>query len=213
MPTRYTAFIENGTIDNGADFLRLCSRNFFVYGDRYSDPLGIPDLMPLDPDSRYEEWYRKSLNNLDEVTKMSFDEAKREMIKNRKKEKEDILKYIESSKKKNARYQRIMDEVRKWNPPTSSHKGLKKFALEQIERSMDQDIIDRYSERLESESPIQDADVWKYMDERIRFAMESVRNEYNRWQSEIKRVEEKNEWIHQFNLSLKKMENGNDCKN
>ena len=28
MPTLYTAFIEDRTITNGADFLKLCTRNF-----------------------------------------------------------------------------------------------------------------------------------------------------------------------------------------
>ena len=42
MPTGYTAFIEDGDITTGREFLLLCSRNFGVAIDVRDEPLSVP---------------------------------------------------------------------------------------------------------------------------------------------------------------------------
>ena len=42
MPTGYTAYIEDGDITTGKDFLMLCSRAFGVAIDVRDEPLSVP---------------------------------------------------------------------------------------------------------------------------------------------------------------------------
>ena len=42
MPTGYTAYIEDGDITTGKDFLKLCTRAFGVAIDQKDDPLSVP---------------------------------------------------------------------------------------------------------------------------------------------------------------------------
>ena len=42
MPTGYTAYIENGDITTGKEFLKLCTRAFGVAIDQKDDPLSVP---------------------------------------------------------------------------------------------------------------------------------------------------------------------------
>lgn len=50
MPTGYTAFIEDGDITTGREFLLLCSRNFGVAIDVRDEPLSVPTPTKFEPD-------------------------------------------------------------------------------------------------------------------------------------------------------------------
>ena len=54
MPTGYTAYIEDGSITTGKEFLKLCSRAFGVAIDIKDEPLSVPTPVYVEPSSYYK---------------------------------------------------------------------------------------------------------------------------------------------------------------
>lgn len=59
MPTGYTAYIKDGDITTGKDFLRLCLRNFGVAINMRDEPLSKPVPTQFEPDPYYKKITRK----------------------------------------------------------------------------------------------------------------------------------------------------------
>ena len=55
MPTGYTAYIKDGDITTGKDFLKLCLRNFGVAIDMRDEPLSKPVPTQFEPNPYYKK--------------------------------------------------------------------------------------------------------------------------------------------------------------
>ena len=204
MPTGYTAFIENGEIDNGKDFLKLCTRAFGIAMSLRDEPLSVPTPKRFEPDSYYTNRVREAIENLDRVMGLKHNEAIDEMITGRN----DDIKYYEAAIKKqeaiNDKYDSIRKEIIAWKPPTPEHVELKKFALNQIDISIErtswyQECLDKLlATDLDTSYEAVDA----YISERIKNAKEEVENANESLRKEIDRVEKRNEWISEFYKSI-----------
>ena len=207
MPTRYTAYIENGEITTGKEFLKLCTRAFGVAINQKEEPLLNPTHTKFEPDSYYKERYDRAIDRLKEVKDMSFDEALAQMREHYNKRIAGYKQFVESAIEKNKKYQKIRDEVEQWIPPTEDHNGIKKFALEQIDVSMTkQKYIDEYIEL--SKQPLDDSNeaVEKYRAEYIDDCQKEVNRAYESYKDELKRVADKNEFMLKFLESLRNVE-------
>lgn len=80
MPTGYTAYIEDGDITTGKDFLMLCSRAFGVAIDVRDEPLSVPTPTHFEPNPYYQKRYEDSVKELQVVKNMA---AKRVMTLSR----------------------------------------------------------------------------------------------------------------------------------
>ena len=132
MPTRYTEFIENGKITTGADFLMLCARAIDVLGEMRDEPLDAPIPQKLNGDSYYKVLCDKAYLELEKLRSMSTDDihnANEEDYQNRLRNRRDS---IESQTALLKRYDKVLEEVMVWEPPTNDHVGLKNFAINQI---------------------------------------------------------------------------------
>ena len=79
MPTGYTAYIEDGDITTGKEFLKLCTRAFGIAIDLKDEPLSVPTPTHFEPDTYYKERYEKALEDFDEANNLTFDNAKTQM--------------------------------------------------------------------------------------------------------------------------------------
>lgn len=82
MPTGYTAYIEDGEITTGEDFLKLCTRAFGVAVDLKDELLSVPTPTHFEPQPYYKEKYDKALSEFNKANNLTFDEAKIQMKKN-----------------------------------------------------------------------------------------------------------------------------------
>ena len=57
MPTGYTAYIEDGDITTGKEFLKLCTRAFGIAIDLKDEPLSVPTPTHFEPNTYYKERY------------------------------------------------------------------------------------------------------------------------------------------------------------
>ncbi|MEX0596602.1 MAG: hypothetical protein WD512_08880, partial [Candidatus Paceibacterota bacterium] len=135
MPTGYTSEIYEGKNVNGKDFIMLCARAFGATVTMREEPLDkeIPEFQPSDYSLR---GLKRAKAELDRYMNMTLKEAQ---IKLDEVYEEELQRYYDRIKEKNeleARYRKVLDEVKAWNPPTDDHVELKKYAINQIEESI-----------------------------------------------------------------------------
>ena len=203
MPTGYTAHIEDGEITTGKEFLRLCTRAFGIAIDVKDEPLSTPTPSSFEPSPFYKESYDRALKKLEEVNKMTFDEAKIQMRADYEKRISDYKAYAERETVMNEKYAKVRKEVEEWIPPTGEHEGLKKFALEQIDMCVTkQEYIDEYLEKSKEEFDDSDEAVQNYINDIVDYYQRDAERSYKSWQEELERTRSKNEWMTKFLESL-----------
>ena len=203
MPTGYTAHIEDGEITTGKEFLRLCTRAFGIAIDVKDEPLSTPTPNSFEPSPFYKESYDRALKKLEEVNKMTFDEAKIQMRADYEKRISDYKAYAERETAMNEKYAKVRKEVEEWIPPTEEHEGLKKFALEQIDMCVTkQEYIDEYLEKSKEEFDDSDEAVQNYINDIVDYYQRDIERSYKSWQEELERTRSKNEWMTKFLESL-----------
>ena len=206
MSTAYTAFIENGEITNGTDFLKLCIRNFGIASNLRDEPLSTPVPTNFKPDPHYKQEYRKAVEENNKVNQMTFEEMKKELIESRRRELEFTKRYYRRCVENNQKYLKIKEEILNWIPPTKDHENLKKFALEQLDGCIKSG---RDLQRYENNATINisklnwtDEEIQEKLEDKKDFCKENVKVAYQRWQEAIKDTEMKNLWMKQFLDSL-----------
>lgn len=205
MPTGYTAHIEDGEITTGKEFLKLCTRAFGVAIDVKDEPLSTPTPSSFEPSPFYKESYDRALKKLEEVNKMTFDEAKIKMRADYEKRISDYKHYAERETAMNEKYAKVRKEVEEWIPPTEEHEGLKKFALEQIDMCVTkQEYIDEYLEKSKEEFDDSDEAVQNYINDIVDYYQRDAERSYKSWKEELERTRSKNEWMTKFLDSLEK---------
>lgn len=205
MPTGYTAYIKDGKITSGKEFLKLCTRAFGIAIDLKDKSLDIPTPNHFEPDPYYENRYKESLKSRDKVYHMTFEEVKEDMISKFKNNKVNAKRYLKDYKDEDAKYLKIREEVERWIPPTSEHENLKKFCIDQIDMSLNTSIYKWYEKDINKELDTSDDAIRKYIDDLKDQEDEKVNRAYKKYQAELKRVEERNLWMKQFLDSLENM--------
>lgn len=185
MTTGYTAYIQDGAITTGKDFLKLCLRNFDIAINMENELLSKAN-------------YDKAVENRDNFKKLSFEQVKQQLIEKQKKDIEFIKESLDKYKAEDKKYIRVREEIENWIPPTPEHEKLKKFALEQIDMSLNTDKIEYYNEKLNLKSKISDEDVYTYINHTNLMNEMMVESAYKNWQNDLKRTADKNIWMEQF---------------
>jgi hypothetical protein len=93
-----------------------------------------------------------------------------------------------------SRYQKMLDEVKAWEPPTESHVGLKTFMIEQLTTGLQHDCYQMELPTLE--------DPGEYMKSALGCAQNSVEYHTTGLAAETARVKERNQWVADLRNSL-----------
>jgi len=192
MPTGYTAYIENGEITNGKDFLLKCARGFGACIDYES--LDVENKI-----KHHKEQLEKAYQDLERYKNMTTEEAQKIVDEEYTKRMTDTEKAIGEYYEKKERYDQVKTDIENWNPPTKDHIKLKEFALDQIRISTEYNSIKYYNKELTR--PKKSAE--EYISDRIISATESIQYHLKNWVEEVKRTNERNKWINDLRDSLK----------
>lgn len=166
------------------------------------EPLSKPVPTRFQPDPYYKKNYEKTVEVRNKYRQMTFEEAKKKLIKKHKKDIKSTKKSLDKYIAEDERYMKVREEIEKWIPPTSEHENVKKFALNQIDISLNTDIREYYNKELNKDLDISDEAVYSYMNYINEFYEDDVARAYKRWQEELKRTADKNMWMKQFLDSL-----------
>ena len=202
MTTGYTVYIQDGVITTGKDFLKLCLSNFDIAINMKNEILSKVN-------------YDKAVEDRDNFKKLTFEQVKQQLVEKQKEDIEFIKESLGKYKAEDKRYFKIKEEIENWIPPTPEHENLKKFALEQIDMSLNTDKIEYYNEKLNSKSEISDEDVYTYINHTNLMNIIMVESAYENWQNDLKRIADKNMWMKQFldsvdNISVQEREKYNE---
>lgn len=206
MPTGYTAFIEDGDITTGKEFLLLCSRAFGVAVDIKEEPLTVPTPMKFEVDDYYEKSLRRSLEELENVKNMTEDEISKRMIKEHDEFKKYYLDLIDKETSLNKKYLKVLKEVENWIPPTDEHNGIKKFALKQIDMCIcPEKDLKKYDFLAHQELIVDEHSVKEYYKRLIESCERSVERNRESYEAAIQRAANKTKFMEDFVKSLENM--------
>ncbi len=207
MPTGYTAYIEDGDITTGKDFLKLCTRAFGVAIDQKDDPLSVPTKTKFEPSQYYIDAYNGACTELRDAKSVSFNEAKLRLRNKYNKKIEYYKKLAEKYSDLRNKYLKVRQEVEVWTPPTPEHDGLKKFALEQIDMCIPStESITEFINKSNEPLDLSDKAIIKFIEDNISQCKNSVEYYKKSMDAEYELVKEKQEWMNKFLTSLENMD-------
>jgi lysyl-tRNA synthetase class I len=200
MPTVYTAPIYYAENMTASDFIFQCSKEFDPA--MYGKPLDAETPDEIQPSSYYLHQLEQLRNELDEVRKMTIEQAQQKALEEYNRRINEYKRKIQEAKELKQRYERILEGVQRWEPPTEKHIKLKEFCLNQLNISIkdDCDNIIRYYENLIQDTKLKSGEEWlhKELEELLR----TIDRYEQRHEKEVKRVSERNLWIKQLKESL-----------
>lgn len=208
MPTGYTAFIEDGNITNGKDFLKLCLREFGIAMELRDEPLSVPVPVEekLEPDNYKVNNVRAAKQDCEYWEHISLERAREMMVAEHTESVNSAKEELDDIEKNNAMYDKIRSEVEQWIPPTEEHANIKKFALNQIDISKDSsfgfDSVAYYNKVLNEPFSTDDTSVADYINKHLKRSYERLRNAEKSLQEEKDRIQSRNEFMRKFMDSL-----------
>lgn len=199
MATGYTYPIYEGQEMTFEQFMLRCARNFGALIHMQEDPLDapIPDEI-LPEDDFYLEEIKETEKELANflANRPTLEELEERYAKYAEEKRNEILKENERRQVVKERYIAMLDKVKAWNPPTKDHENLKKFAIDQLEVSIEFDCKD-YS------SPIKEKDEWiefeMNLDKYLQKVLDCQKIEHEK---EVQSAKSKTEWIQVLKKSL-----------
>lgn len=207
MPTGYTAYIEDGNITTGKEFLKLCLREFGIAIDMRDEPLSVPVPAHFEPDEWYKNHYMNMVKKLKENESLTFEEVKLRRQREHDKEVKSARRAIAQMTEVNERYKQIRKQIEAWTPPTEDYNGIKQFAVDQIEKSMNtEDQFDYYQKIIDEPFDDSDEAVREYMVRHLADLQNAAERSKRNYEKAIARANEKTEFMKVFLESLSVMD-------
>lgn len=204
MSVGYAAYIEDGSITTGKEFLKRCIGAFCD-----TVKVGEKSLIiqtKFSPDAFYQQQYDVAAAKLAAVRAMTVDEARSEMRKRHEQNTAMAREFVEKYTAINERCAKIRKQVESWEPPTESHCRIKEFALEQIDAAMTSDkCLEKYGRQAFAVLDDSDKAVGAYIQEQIAFWEKSVQRAKDLLETEQNRVQRESDFMSQFINSLENM--------
>lgn len=196
MPTGYTAkLMESG--QTFQEFIMGCARAFGALVQMRDDPYDTPVPEKFEPSDYHVKRLIESreklarLKAMTDTERQEFGEAEKTA---------DILrieKWLEKDLAENDRLVAMEEQVKAWQPPTSDHKGLKDFMLQQIEVSRNN--VDYIRESLKSANA---KPALAYYIAAVSDASHAINYNTEGNAKEIERAAVRSEWVRQLRLSI-----------
>jgi len=199
MPTGYTSDIYDGKIVNGKDFILQCARAFGACIMMREDSLDKPIPEEFQPNTYHKEELENAKKNLQEIFDLSDEEIQTRIKSEFNERIERDKKCRKENKALENRYNKALAEVLEWQPPTDDHKELKKFAIDQLKESIKYDCS--YYKMYEPDFTKPTITEWREL--RITTCMNDINYHSQKWDEEVKRTAERNQWIKDLRESLK----------
>lgn len=196
MPTGYTSIIYHGEEVSGSKFILHCARAFGATIDMRDEPFDkeIPKFEPNDYSLR---GLSKAKKEKEEVESISLEKLEKEIEESYILDLERYYNRIKEIDETEARYLKVLSEVKAWNPPTEDHIALKNYAVNQIEESIKADCNRTYAMFPSRRSPEE------YRTALIERAERDILYYEKEWQAELERVNSRNKWVDELKSSLK----------
>ncbi|WP_203249765.1 hypothetical protein [Cysteiniphilum marinum] len=196
MPTGYTEVLERQDLGL-KDFVLRCARACGVSISLRGKPLddGMPEKIEMDsfyPDSLATN--RLALENLE---RMTLEEAKLLAQKEYEQQEQDYLEDLERRTILKSRCNKLLEQTEQWEPPTKKHVDLKKYVIEQLQTTLkyDCELRERKHKKLTAR---------QYLLKEKKEVKEYIKHLEKRYARSKKRNEKDNQWLSDLRASLEK---------
>lgn len=193
--TSLVAENDNVTLEQ---FAMRCARHFGALIVMRDEPMDAPIPERFEVDEYYRTDYEREKAEYenfianpptDEELEKKYNEYVAEETENAKQENEERRIIRE-------RYESMLAKVRKWQPPTEEHFGLKELMEQQLTESMEWDCKEYEPHIMTKEIFLSNSKDAKYLKE----CMETCKK---RWERAIEAVNSRNKWLKELRESLK----------
>ena len=196
MPTGYTADIVKGIDFN--TFIMNCTRAMGVCITMRDEPtdVKIPDEFKASDYSTKE--LDKAKYELDILLKLTQQELEDKSRQSFESEVEIHNRRVLEMSKQRGKYNKMLESVHSWIPPTKDHEGLKEFMIKQITESIDWDCdTDYYKKNMPK---LLEGREW--LSKKVADCNRDIEYHLKNQAEEEKRVRGKNLWLKQLRDSL-----------
>lgn len=198
MPTGYTHPVVDGEVTEFPEFAMSCARAFGALITMREEPMDAETPDEFEPSSYSAKELAKAEARLKKALSVSPAQAQQRADESYAMLMKAHLDYRARMKLENDRIDTMLKQVRSWRPPTSEHKGLKEFMVEQLTSS-------KHDMKWGSEEPVkQSAEAWLAAE--IASAEREVAYHTKADQEEKERAAGRTEWVRQLRASLKQTE-------
>ena len=196
MPTGLTCDISKGITFQ--EFAMRCARQFGACVDMKDEPSDAEIPERFEPSDYHVKKISEAKDRLELLKKMTIEDAEQKAIDEYNEKIESNRTSIEGEDDLKKKYEDILRQVDKWEPPSNAHKGLKRFMAEQIEDSIKWDCDSPYYrkkvEKLSGE---------EWLNKKLADALHDINYHTKENQEEIERAESRNRWLRLLRESLK----------
>lgn len=189
MPSGYTEYIGKGIAFS--DWVMICARamgaTIMMRDDSLLDPIPV-----FEPSTYHEEKIDRLVLELHSARCRTDSEWETLRSAEEKRRKEENNKINLEKQILKGRYHSMLEDVRRWNPPTAEHEGLKKFMEKQIVDSIEWDCGIYEEDSLPED----------YKESEINQILEQLSWHSNEYAEERNRTAERNKWVKELRDSL-----------
>src|SRR6185437_719695 len=195
MPTGYTHEIYEGKDITGKEFILKCARAFGATAIMRDEPLN-KEIPLFQPSTFYLDSLENEKKELVEYQNIVLNELQLELDQSFEQEVKRYKERVKQYSELEARYTKVLNEVKQWIPTTDEHIKLKNYAIEQLEQSIKHDCNQKYL----TYPTKTDANEWlKY---RVDSCKKNIEHYENEWNEEVERTNERNKWVKDLKESL-----------
>lgn len=192
MPSGYTAVFEKRDDVTFSEFVWQCARGMGALIHMRDDSMDAKIRMPGSSDTYHQDNLKKAVDSLAEYSTMSLERAQVQMNK----EYATSEKHAREAMKEHAvlrkRFNKMLNQVKAWTPPTVDHENFKKFMTDQLTQSIEWDCNDSYYlEQLER--PHQSAKEW--LNDQIAEAKHDIEYHTKHLADQMKCDKSKIDWL------------------
>ncbi len=191
MPTGYTYIIEDGATFE--QYVWVCARAFGALVSMGEDASDAEIPEELKPDTtHYDNSAAKARARLRELQSMTDEQVVATLDAEHATALDEYRKRLEANALVRSRYEAMRERVLAWTPPSSDHRGIRDFMLQQIRVSTD---------NYEPAAPTQ-TDPATWHKSAIETAQRDLAYAEKRRAEEIARTNERNKWLRDLRASV-----------
>lgn len=195
MPSGYTAGVQDGSIKTFEEYALGCARAFGACITLRDEPQGA-EIPEFAVDDFYTRRLSDANNELASFKAMTDGQLRAVCEKEWEEEVRAASAKAEKKREEENRYRSMLDQARKYRPPTKDHAEFAKFMVDQLEESIRFDCYEvGFPEKLSFEE-------WRI--QRSADLSKNVRNAQQSLLEEVARVKSRNEWVNAVKESLKR---------
>lgn len=196
MPTGYTAAVVDGEITELKPFVMQLARGMGALVMMRDDPHDAPIPKRFEPSNYHYNVVNKAVDELIKLEAMTPEEKQQATDEwnffNQKSRREAV----ERNEKIRLRLNNMLEKVAAWQ---GAPEGIKEFALQQLNSTLDFDVMDDPLKYYENDRTVEE---WYTAElKRINWDLKYHREEHEK---ELERTQSRNEWLAQLRVSLEK---------